>query len=137
VSLYTGGSYFFLYPKWSKLVTITLLYTNTPYSSKDSSVFIFQLINQGLMRIISAPNQPSMATDPESQTNADLREYKSLTPTLQETEERTPTLLCLFYLMSDLMGPDLSVVRTLMSRRPTRSSRRTFNEKHSERKNTI
>jgi hypothetical protein len=78
-----------------------------------------------------------MATDPESQTNADSREYKSLTPTLQETEERTPTFLCLFYLMSDLMGPDLSVVRTLMFRRPTRSSRRTFSEKHSERKNTI
>jgi hypothetical protein len=40
-----------------------------------------------------------MATDPESQTNADPREYKSLMPTLQET------LLSLFYLMSD---PDWS-----------------------------
>jgi hypothetical protein len=70
-----------------------------------------------------------MATDPESQTNADPSEYKSL----QETD----ALVSLFYLMSDLIGPDLSVVRTLMFRRPTRSSRRTFSEKHSERKHAI
>jgi hypothetical protein len=59
-------------PKWSKLVTKTLHY----------------------------PNQPSMAPDPESQTNADPCEYKSL----QETD----ALLSLFYLMSDLIGPDFT-----------------------------